>query len=80
MRRLTDGDVIAMREKGATGVKSVDLAVEYGVGKSMISKVLGHKRYPHLGGPMKTNPPRETFQESDGMRELIKEIEIRHNY
>ena len=52
--KLSDMEVIAIRERAAKGEMNRALAAEYGVQESLISMVTRGQRWAHVGGPIST--------------------------
>ena len=52
--RLTDADVIAMRERRANGARQRDLARDFGVSDGQVSMIVRGIRWPNVGGPIQT--------------------------
>lgn len=51
-RKLTDAQIIAIRERRAMGARQMDLAEHYGVSSGQISMIVRGLRWPHVGGPI----------------------------
>jgi hypothetical protein len=49
--KLTEADVIAIRERRAGGASTVDLAREYGVTVGSVSALTTGRKWAHFGGP-----------------------------
>ena len=52
--RLTDADIITIRERRAAGARQADLARDFGVTDGQISMIVRGKRWPNVGGPIET--------------------------
>lgn len=52
--RLTDADIITIRERRAAGARQTDLARDFGVTDGQISMIVRGKRWPNVGGPIET--------------------------
>ena len=48
--KLTDEDVLAIRLAVEAGVLQRDLAAQYGVARSQISRIVNGRRWSHVGG------------------------------
>lgn len=54
-RVLRDEDVLAMRMKYAEGgITDLQLALQYGVPRNVVSNALGGRNYKHVGGPIRS--------------------------
>ena len=53
-RKLTDEQIITIRERRASGARQSDLAEQYGVSDGQISMIVRGIRWPHIGGPIET--------------------------
>ena len=51
-RKLTEPDVLAIREKRAAGAEIIPLGREYGVNHTSISSICMGKTWKHVGGPI----------------------------
>lgn len=52
--KLTDQQVLTIRERRAMGARQKDLAGQFGVTDGQISMIVRGLRYAHLGGPIET--------------------------
>lgn len=52
--KLTEADVLNIRERAAAGAKFKTLAAEFGVSPGLVSGIVHGKRWTHVGGPLKT--------------------------
>lgn len=52
--RLSENDVVRMRERFASGEQLKILAVEYGIGNGHVSRIVNGLRWKHAGGPITT--------------------------
>lgn len=59
--KLAEEDVIAIRAAHADGAKGVELAAQYGVAKSQISRIVNGTRWGNLAGNAAARPWRESF-------------------
>ncbi|WP_175279362.1 hypothetical protein [Prescottella equi] len=50
--KLSDADIIAIRERRAAGARQKDLAGQYGVTDGQISMIVRGLRWAHVGGPI----------------------------
>lgn len=50
--RLSEKEVVRMREQAADGVLLADLAVEYGIAASLVTMIVRGQRWKHAGGPI----------------------------
>lgn len=53
-RKLTDEQVVTIRERRALGARQMDLAEQFGVGDGQISMIVRGLRWPDVGGPIET--------------------------
>ena len=53
-RKLTDEDVVMIRERRANGARQKDLAAQYNVSDGAISMIVRGVRYENVGGPIET--------------------------
>lgn len=51
-RRLTDAEVVRLREKRAAGVAQTDLGREFGISQSHVSLLVTGRKRPEAGGPI----------------------------
>jgi|ERR671926_686610 hypothetical protein len=52
--RLTDDEVVTIRQRRAAGARQKDLAAQFGVSESLVSMIIRGIRWPQLGGPIET--------------------------
>ncbi len=52
--RLTDAEVIEIRERRASGARQKDLAENYGITDGQVSMIVRVIRWPNVGGPIQT--------------------------
>lgn len=52
--KLTDEEIITIRERRAAGARQADLARDFGVTDGQISMIVRGKRWPNVGGPIET--------------------------
>lgn len=57
-RKLSESDIITIRERVAAGARGSDLAKQYNVSDGLISMISTGKRWPRVGGPI-TNKSKE---------------------
>lgn len=50
--KLTDAQVVEIRERRAAGARQIDLAAQYGVSDGQISMIVRGKRWASVGGPI----------------------------
>lgn len=53
--KLTDEEIITIRERRAAGARQVDLARDFGMSHGQISMIVRGKRWPNVGGPIEKN-------------------------
>lgn len=53
--KLTDAQVIEIRERRAAGARQMDLAKQYGVSDGQISMIVRGKRWSDVGGPIEND-------------------------
>lgn len=51
-RKLSDADIVLIRERRANGARQKDLAQQFGVTDGQISMIVRGLRWPELGGPI----------------------------
>lgn len=51
--KLTDDQIVTLRQSAARGAKQVDLAAEYGISQGLVSLIVNGKRWTHVGGPIR---------------------------
>ena len=51
--RLTEADVLMIRERAHRGGTGRSLASEYGLSESAITEIIRGRRWPHVGGPIR---------------------------
>lgn len=51
--KLTEADVVDIRERVAAGEKQSSLADEYDIDRGTVSRIVNGKRWLHAGGPIK---------------------------
>lgn len=51
--KLTERDVVAIRERAAAGATGKSLAEDYGVSQGLVNEILKGKRWKHAGGPIR---------------------------
>lgn len=54
--RLTEKQIVEIRERYASGEKSRDLALEFGVIRTHITDITGGRTWKHVGGPISHEP------------------------
>lgn len=54
-RKLTDEQVVEIRERRASGARQNDLAEHYGITNGQVSMIVRGIRWPNLGGPIQSN-------------------------
>lgn len=52
--KLTDSDIITIRERRALGARQIDLAEQFGVSDGQISMIVRGLRWASVGGPIET--------------------------
>jgi len=52
--KLTDEQIITIRERRAAGARQMDLAQQFGVSNGQISMIVRGNRWAHVGGPIET--------------------------
>lgn len=52
--RLSNDDVLLIRERRAAGARQKDLAAQFGVSEGQISMIVRGMRWPEVGGPIET--------------------------
>lgn len=58
--KLTEQQVIEIRQAVASGAKQVDVAAEYGISQGLVSGIVNGKRWNHVDGPIRlTNTSNE---------------------
>ncbi len=58
MARLSDADVVRLRERYAAGARQVELAEEFGVAQTSVSAIVSGRTRAHVGGPIAERAPR----------------------
>jgi hypothetical protein len=53
-RKLSDDDVVIIRERAHAGAAGGLLASQYGVSESVISQIIRGRKRPHAGGPIRS--------------------------
>ena len=53
-RKLTDEQIVLLRERRALGAKQKDLAEQFGITDGQVSMIVRGIRWPHVGGPIET--------------------------
>lgn len=53
-RKLTDEQIVFIRERRSMGARQIDLAKQFGVSDGQISMIVRGHRWPELGGPIQT--------------------------
>jgi hypothetical protein len=56
--KLTEEDIIRIRDRFAAGEMIVSLAVEYVVSVASVSNIVNGRTWGHVGGPVRIDPPR----------------------
>lgn len=57
--KLTDDQIVEIRQAVAHGAKQVDVAAEYGISQGLVSGIVNGHRWKHVDGPIRmttTNP------------------------
>lgn len=57
--KLTEQQVVKIREDYAVGRKSVDLAAEYGMHRAVIADIVFGRHWKHVGGPIQKSTKRQ---------------------
>lgn len=52
--KLTEAEVVLMRERRAAGARQADLAAQFGVGDGLVSMIVRGLRWAEAGGPIQT--------------------------
>jgi hypothetical protein len=50
--KLTDPQIVEIRQAYAHGAKQVEIAAEYGITQPLVSLIVNGKRWTHVGGPI----------------------------
>ena len=58
-RKLTQDQVVTMREKAAEGAPATALAKHFGVGSSTVSRIIAGEAWAHAPGPIRANARRK---------------------
>ncbi|WP_084102288.1 hypothetical protein [Demequina sp. NBRC 110051] len=58
MARLTDADVVRLRERYAAGERQTDLAAVFGVAQTSVSAIVSGRTRADAGGPIAARSPR----------------------
>lgn len=58
MARLTDADVVRLRERYASGERQTDLAAEFGIAQTSVSAIVSGRTRADAGGPVASPSPR----------------------
>ncbi|WP_084127861.1 hypothetical protein [Demequina sp. NBRC 110055] len=58
MARLSDADVVRLRERYSAGARQVELAEEFGVAQTSVSAIVAGKTRADAGGPIAVPSPR----------------------
>lgn len=53
-RKLTDEQVLRLRELRAAGACQRDLATDFDISQAFVSEIVRGHRYPKVGGPIET--------------------------
>ena len=53
--KLTDDQIVEIRQAVAHGAKQVDVAVEYGISQGLVSGIVNGHRWKHVDGPIRMN-------------------------
>jgi hypothetical protein len=51
--KLTEEQIIEIRQAVAHGAKQVDVAAEYGVSQGLVSGIVNGRRWQHVDGPIR---------------------------
>ena len=51
--KLTDDQIVEIRQAYAHGAKQVDVAAEYGVSQGLVSGIVNGRRWQHVDGPIR---------------------------
>lgn len=57
--KLTDQQVIEIRQAVAHGAKQVDVAAEYGISQGLVSGIVNGHRWTHIDGPIRMTATNE---------------------
>jgi hypothetical protein len=50
--KLTDDQIVEIRQAYAHGCKQIDIANEHGITQGLVSLIVNGKRWRHVGGPI----------------------------
>lgn len=53
-RKMTDADVVLIRERRAAGARQKDLAEQFGITDGLVSMIVRGVRWPESGGPIES--------------------------
>jgi hypothetical protein len=63
-KKLTEEQVVAIREKSAAGATDLELGMSYGLATNTIGSICRGKAYPNFGGPLRTVRTAHSLQQA----------------
>ena len=78
MSKLTEAEVVIIRERHAAGESRRALALEYGLVASSVGRIVTGQKWPHAPGPIVAKRTRNRLSQADvaEIRRLYREEEL----